>query len=116
MKTYKVTVIEPGTSTFDPDLCFTKTVQATGRKDAQRKALIDERDSCYVSEVIVKENTMKLKAVIFNRTKTRTVLLDSGDGPLEARIKDVLPGMRVIGVFTYPALKEISIHVTPETK
>ena len=58
MKTYKVTVIEPGTSTFDPDLCFTKTVQATGRKDAQRKALIDERDSCYVSEVIVKENTI----------------------------------------------------------
>ena len=54
MKTYKVTVIEPGTSTFDPwpDLCFTKTVQATDRKDAQRKALIDERDSCYVSEVV----------------------------------------------------------------
>ena len=52
MKTYKVTVIEPGTSTFDPDLCFTKTVQATDRKDAQRKALIDERGWCYVSEVI----------------------------------------------------------------
>ena len=58
---------------------------------------------------------MKLIAHVFDgRKEPRKILLDSGNGTLEVRIEDVLPGMRVLGVFTYPALDEISIHVAPE--
>ena len=59
---------------------------------------------------------MKLIATIIDGTRKRskTILIDSGDGPLEARMSKVLPGYVVIGVFTYPALQEINLHVRKE--
>ena len=48
--------------------------------------------------------------------KGKRILIDSGSGPLEARISNVLPGCRILGVFFYPALQEISIHFVRESQ
>ena len=37
--------------------------------------------------------------------------LDEGDGCLGFQIEDVLPGYTVVGVYFYPALQEIRLHV-----
>jgi hypothetical protein len=60
---------------------------------------------------------MRIEAVEIqseSRKNPKRILIDSGSGPLEARISSVLPGMRVIGVFFYPGMGEICIHVVKE--
>ncbi len=58
----------------------------------------------------------KIEAVVIDgnpKKKTRkTILIDSGNGPLDCRMSEVLPGYRVLGVFFYPSLCTIAVHVT----
>lgn len=60
----------------------------------------------------------KLVAKIFKEGKIKQVLLDSGDDNtcMEGRIsKKTLPEpMIFLGVFTYPALKMVVVHLRPE--
>lgn len=48
--------------------------------------------------------------------KEKRILIDRGTGPLEARFSTALPGYKAVGVFFYPALELITIHVIKESK
>ena len=56
---------------------------------------------------------MKITSLKFDSLsrEAREAKLAEGDGCLGFRIEDVLPGYTVVGVYFYPALQEIRLHV-----